>query len=376
MAAAMSAGFFFEPVGSGTEFRLEVDGRAVPFDQWALDAPEHLLRGAEILNRLVADEQAVAEGEVVLVDHAAIAALSAAEAAALQLPPLADAMARIGTEGLITQPSFRATLQWCRPGGQTIVMPKRVGAWLRIGQTTARLSAALFAIAVAVDKVAAATEQGEKLMSLARLREVLPEAVANGNASGGGLAASISIVQAERFSLDLVEDGTSTRLVPILHAAQGDDHLLNHDLHHAFADGQFNQFGEARSLYTLPGNVYLAIPPTLRKALQVVRRQQSASRSSKRDFLASPRRHLREAFETDDDPTLVETAEGLFVETAVYSDRVVGLGLWAPRVVPWLARPASDWFGPEVRLHHIVDRFRDTHAHRGNTLPQASSAVF
>jgi hypothetical protein len=344
---SVKARFRIQAEPSGTEFRLEVAGRDVPYDNWAIEAPGSLIAGVANLQRLIAADQAVADGDVVLVEHAAIAALSAAEAASLQLAPLSSAVARVGTQGLITQPTFRATLQWCRSGGQAIVAPQRIGAWLRVGGVLGRLSAPLYAIAEAVEKVAAVTEQGDKLSALAQLREVLPDALASGTAVGGGLAATISIVQAEAFSLDLVEDGASSRLVPILHESGTAERLLPSELQDAFANEQFNQFGEARSLYTLPGGVYLALPPTLRKALQVVRQQQSAPRSRKRAFLAAPRRFLREAFEAEDDPTLVDAAESIFTETPAYSDRVLTLGLWVPRVVPWLSRPSTDWFGPE-----------------------------
>lgn len=344
---AMTARFSMRPEPSGTEFRLVVGDTPVTSDLWAIEAPEHLIPGVAILQRLIAADQAMADGDVVLVDHGAVAALSAAESASLQLPPLSSAVARIGTQGLITQPQFRATLQWVRSGGQAIVAPHRIGAWLIIGGSPGRLSSPLFAIAEAVDKVASVTDQGEKLSALAQLQDVLPSALTSGTAMGGGLAATISIVQAEAFSLDLIEDEAGSRLVPILHESGTAERLLTDGLQDAFAHGQFNQFGEARSLYTLPGGVYLAVPPTLRKALQVVRQQQSAPRSRKRAFLAAPRRFLREAFETDNDPTLLDAIETVFTETSAYSDRVLSLGLWVPRVVPWLSRPSTDWFGPE-----------------------------
>jgi hypothetical protein len=43
--------------------------------------------------------------------------------------------------------------------------------------------------------------------------------------------------------------------------------------------------------------------------------------------------------------------ENVFRETHAYSDRVVGLGLWQTRVLPWIELPSNDWFGsdPEDR---------------------------
>ena len=132
-APPMTARFLFTAEPSGTEFRLEVSDRPLPVDSWALEAPDSALAGIAVIQRLIAAGQAIADDQVVLVQHDAVAELSAAEAASLQLPPLTEAVARIRTSGLINRPDFRATLQWGRPSGQAIVQPIRLGAWLTIG---------------------------------------------------------------------------------------------------------------------------------------------------------------------------------------------------------------------------------------------------
>ena len=138
------------------------------------------------------------------------------------------------------------------------------------------------------------------------------------------------------------------RLVPILHRAGDVDPALSPGLQSAFADDQFNRFAEARSVYTLPGGRFVVVTPTLRRALNEVRKRQSARSSDKRAFMAAPRAVLRSVLEGEDDPTLVEQLDKLFVETPAYYDRVTGLGVWTPRVVPWIQRAATDWFGPDT----------------------------
>ena len=56
---------------------------------------------------------------------------------------------------------------------------------------------------------------------------------------------------------------------------------------------------------------------------------------------ANPRRYLRDAL-GDEDETLIEN---VFRDTPAYSERVIGLGLWQKRVVPWIQVAATDWFG-------------------------------
>lgn len=60
--------------------------------------------------------------------------------------------------------------------------------------------------------------------------------------------------------------------------------------------------------------------------------------------MQSPRAFLREALGDDADGVVLER---IFRETARYADRVIGLGLWQPRVLPWVTIAATEWFGPE-----------------------------
>jgi hypothetical protein len=342
----MPAAITFTPGPMGTEFRLLIDGAAQPFDSWAIVAPASWLRAVDVLTRLVAEERALADGDIVLVEHAAIASLSAAEAVSLHLPSLSEAVARVQTQGIVTHAAFTATIEWRRQTGNPLVGAERVGAWLKVGDRWGRLSSALFAIAEAVEAIAGAdNDPATRLLAVGRLREVLPSAALQGTATASGLAAAVEITQADAFSLDLVGEGVAMRLVPILHRAGETEPLLSADQQSAFGDVQFNNFAEARSVYTLPGGRFVVLTPTLRRALNEVRRAQSGLSSRKRAMMAAPRAFLRTALEGVDDPTLIDS---VFVETPAYSDRVTGLGIWSPRVVPWIQRVGTDWFGPDT----------------------------
>jgi hypothetical protein len=80
----------------------------------------------------------------------------------------------------------------------------------------------------------------------------------------------------------------------------------------------------------------------LRRALTVVRRINSASGSIRRAFLANPRAFLRKELGDESETVVVDS---VFRETQAYADRVLGLGLWQPRVVPWIPLPTTDWLG-------------------------------
>jgi hypothetical protein len=341
--------FTFAVAAAGTELRLLAPGGdPVPFDLWPLQAPPALLPGVDLVQRLEGAGTAVAEGDEALIEHGSVAGLSVAEAGRLGLPPLVDAVARIDTRGVMMTPGFSAALRWERPSGQAIAAPERIGAWLRIGDGWGRIPEPLYGIAEAVERFAAAApDSGERWQALQTLRELLPDAQEKGEARAPGLIGSMSIAVADAFSLDLAGEGGDARLVPILHRADAaaDTPLLPSDQQQKFGDELFNRFSTARGLYSLGNGRFLVLAPVLQRALQVVRAHQSSSTAVKRQFLASPRAFLREALEDDEDGTLVER---VFRETKAYGERVLGLGLWQARVLPWVQVASTDWLGPET----------------------------
>src|SRR4051812_43497796 len=100
--------FAFTAEPTAMELRLVGPRGPVPTDLWAVEAPEELLPGVDLAQRLVAVGSAIAEGDLFLIEHRAVAGLSAREAAKLGFPPLAEAAAHIAAQGLITRPDFRA----------------------------------------------------------------------------------------------------------------------------------------------------------------------------------------------------------------------------------------------------------------------------
>lgn len=349
----MRASFAFEPEAAATALRLTVSGRAIPVERWALEAPAPLLPGVDLVNRLVAAETAVGEGDTVLVEHGSIAGLSPEQAAALQLPPAIEAIAVIETEGVVTRPDFAVRLRFERPTGQALPGVRRVGAWLDVAGSWRRIPEPLFSIAQAIDRFAGLDPDDEagRMAALAALRELLPEAIDDGSVRAPGFLGRLRIAVADAFSLDLEGKGDGAKLVPVLHragtGAEGEEPppLLDPDRQRRFGRELFHAYGNARGVYVLGAGDWVVLTPTLRKALQVVREVQAAPRRTKLAFLRAPRAFLADRLGEDLDQTVIER---LFVETRAYGERVVGLGLWQPRVLPWIQIEAIPWFGPET----------------------------
>ena len=339
----MTARFEFAVTQEATELKLRGADGPIPVERWPAETPADLRLGVDLAQRLEAADNANPDGATLRIEHAAIAGLTVHEASLLGLPPAADAVAAIATRGIVTQPGFEVTLRWQRAMGQAILRATRIGAWLAIGEQWRRLPDPLFSFAEAVEAAQrAGNDAGARLTALAGLLALLPEVQKQGAAHAKGMLGQISIHVADAFSLALDGEGENTRLVPVLHRAGGDPEapLLPEPLHQAFARQQFNGFSEARTVYALPNSNMLVLSPPLRRALSVVRRIQSAAPATRRALFANPRLYLREAL-GDEDETLIEN---VFRETHAYSDRVIGLGLWQPRVVPWIQVATTDWF--------------------------------
>jgi superfamily II DNA or RNA helicase len=346
----MTPRFAYRVSPDWTEIRLEGAAGPIGPESWALEAPAALLAGVDLAQRLIAAGSAIEEGGALLVEHHAIAGLTAREAANLFLPPLTSLHAVVEGHGVIGQPGFRATLSWQRPNGQPAMGVERTGAWLRVGGEWQRLSAALFAIAEAIDRLAgtASDDMASRLAAIAGLREALPPAEQAGEATAKDLIGRITIVQADAFSLDLQGEGDDLCLVPVLHRSGGDsaEPLLPADKQRLFGEQRFPGFSTARPAYALGEGWFVVLSPPLRQALGEVRRIAAAPAATRRAFAASPRAFLRDALGAEADETVIEQ---VFLETPAWSERVVGLGVWSRRVLPWIPLPTTDWLGETER---------------------------
>ncbi len=334
--------FEVTPTPSATEIRLRHGADILPFSAWALSGN----KGANLAQRLILEDQAIEDRDLVLVEHAAIARLTAEEARKLDLPPATTLRAVVEGNGIMLRPEFAATLRWVRGTGQPVIGAARTGAWLREAGAWRRLPETLFAVAEAVDACAAVVggEEAERMRAIAHLREALPPAATSGQADASGMLGTATIIEADAFSLDAVGEGDALQLVPVLHRAGGGiEPLLPEDRQREFGSKQFLRWSNVRSVYTLPGGIYITISPPLRRALEVVRRAASGSPQQRRAMLRDPRPAIREALGDETDLAVVES---LMVETPVWSDRIIGLGLWQPRVLPWIVLRGNDWFGP------------------------------
>jgi hypothetical protein len=340
----------FEASETGVTLRFFRGDVIVAPDTWALTASRAGCSAIDALRRFEAQGRAVLDDSGALLDHDAVAALSTAEAVALGLPPPAEVVLALTMRGSLTDAAIEA--RWTRPDGRPLLSAERDGAFLRIGGQAFRLPDPLFGIARALDdyKAAPAADPDERMRRLVILKAVLPDAP-DPSVTASGMLLTMKIAYAEAFSLDATGSSLDPRIIPTLHHSlpAGEDEpgrpdpLLPEIYQQAFAERRFAAFPTARPAYALGDGWYVALARPLQAALQVVRDMQDAAPSARREFFRNPRPWLQDRLGANYEATVVER---LFRETEAYSARVIGLGLWQPRVVPWIKRPPADWFGP------------------------------
>ena len=338
----VAARFDLAPTQAATELRLLQAERAVPVAAWALSGHP----GADVCQQWLVDGAATESGDVLLVEHAALARLSAAEAARIGLPPATQLRAVVEGDGVMVRPGFTLLLRWTRPGGQNAPGLERVGAWLREPAGWRRMPETLFAVAEAVAAHEMAQDEATRMSALASLRRALPAAALAGVAEANGLIGSVTIVEADALSLATVGEGDAIKIVPILHGMgdTGAGPQLSEDQQRLFGERQFHGWPTARPVYSLPGGTFVTVSPPLRQALDVVRRVASASPEERRAFLREPRPAIRAAIGDEAASALIDR---LVIETPEWSERVIGLGLWQKRVLPWIALAGNDWFSDD-----------------------------
>ena len=340
--------------------------RPVSFTDWATREPKSTAAIAR-LGRLLDEGEGGAEpieGGVRL-SHDALADLDEAMARSLGLPPAPPFLLRLVPRGLITDPDFAVDARFVGLGDVPLrPEPTREGAILRQGSSAYRLPRQLLDILDASATLAAmdGREPTARMAALARLKTLLPDAAERWVQPDGYLR-TLRVAVPGAFSLRLSTKGGRFDLDPVLfgrevaEAAEGGaapdegKALLTSAEDEAFRR-RFREEKAVPGAYPLGRGTYLFLPDGLRSALQVVRETQDAPPAERETLARTPQRFLAERLAGRLDSALIET---LFVETEQYSERVLGLGLWQPPVLPWLQRAPNSWL-PERFGLRVGDR--------------------
>lgn len=350
------------------ERRLLRGDRALPLEDWSAARPEATAAIARVLSAAANDGDAARDGASVRLFHVLVADLDELEATALGLPPPVPLTLRLSPQGRLDQDGFMVRAHWIEAGDR-VVRAMRIGSMLELAGTRYRIPRPLFAVLEAVDALCDAkpTDEAARFKALAALYDVLPEAKEHFLQLHGYLR-TIRVVHAAAFSLRLKTDHGGFDFDPVLFgqrvvrreeaedgAVSEAESLLSEHEQAVFAGQRFRAWPQARDRYPIGQGTYVFVDPVLKGALGVVREMQTAPVEERRRFARQPQRLLKERLGRGE-AGAEDALERLFVETEQYSERVIGVGVWTPPVIPWLKPQPNDWL-PERFGLKVGDSF-------------------
>lgn len=346
--------------------RKLIGSELVPVESWKASTGREGAAARYLLARLDAGE-ARAQDRGILLSHRTVAQLPATVAEALGLPSLGTLSITLAFDGIMTDPRARIRASWY-DGDDRKVRVERNGALARWGTREGRLSEPLYDLTETID----AYNATEGAASETRIAAWAPVQAAMRRTAGEDVQTedrfltTLTVYQAGAVALDVFETPYGPDFLPVVmgrekatnlnddapapEGAQGgeaepaqrdlvSDALLDEPLQRRFSLEIFAGEQQSRDAYVLDRNTYLVLDPSLKTALDVIRRKRAAPKAERIAFLENPRADIAEALGDDTG----EAAMSLLVETWQYSERVLGLGVWEPPPMPWLKNKAGQW---------------------------------
>ena len=356
----MESDFEFEPRPSGLVVTM-AGIPSIPVSEWTARAAR--LSGAGALIRLRDDGLATESeaGRSLEVSWNGVAGLSSDELSCIGLPDAAPFALEVLASGAIYNSDFDIRYGFIA-NGRRVLGVKRQGAWLHVATQDFVLLDPLYTIAEAMDEFnrAEGADLEARMLGWGQIAEMLPsDAVVDNHLR------SLHIVVASAFALDpFVNEAGEPDFDPVVgrretkvSKVEVEEQVFKRSLSDArqsqFAR-RFRGLSRVRHRYAAGGNVFVVLTPEVEKALGVVRRAQKGTAEERQEFLRNVSGYLRGAFD--------EQGEEAFEIDEVFSDdglseRVLGVGLWVEKAVPWIQLATEPWLPPEELGLRVGDRF-------------------
>ncbi|HKI84153.1 MAG TPA: SNF2-related protein [Candidatus Krumholzibacteria bacterium] len=287
----------------------------------------------------------------VLVGHQAVSSFAPGELLQLGLPMQCPFTLELSASQRLTAPNSHIDYRYWHPDGFPIGSLERRGSLVTSSEDTFVLSEPVHLLVSGIDEFNAHPPESmpERLAAWGRLKELVPQ-----DARLDDHLKSTRVAVASTFTLQpFLNDQGEADFSPVPGWTQaadleaGEDEQFEEILPEARQEEferRFVQFRSARTEYPVGTGWFLVWSPDTLRALEVVRELKEASLEKRVDFLRRPRAYLQEALPDLDEKVL----ESLFYDED-YSERVEGVGIWEPRILPWVKKSGEAWL-PDADL--------------------------
>lgn len=282
-----------------------------------------------------------------------IASLSESERRAIGLPRDLPYSLEVESDGIPSDPTFSIRYRFLDPtSNRSIVAPRRIGSILEVGDKMYSVPEPFYGLLTAADSMNSreAIDRVGQLEAVAAFQASLPPDVQLGEHFR-----SIRLARAEAVSLRpfLNQAGEPDFEPRLLHrgSATADESGEGSGARALLPDAvqkSWSEYFRRRREYvgvTPAGDGWIVLTPdSLTKVLSTLKRVQGGSLGARRLLIANPQATLKEALSGVISESLLED---LILETDDYSSRVREIGIWQPRVLPFLRSIGQEWLPPE-----------------------------
>ena len=352
----MSTNLHWDARSDGAHLRVDGPDGALPLKDWSSVAEIRLGSGAPAhlgpVLRLIEESQAVeVDSATVLLPWDAVAGLSDRQLAGLGLPPRGDVSIALRSYGGLTDPEFRVQYHFINSDGIPLSAVQRQGALLTIGDRRRTLPEPIYGIVEDLDRLSDTPPSGssaQRMEAWGRIADRLPEDVAVEGSLDGF---HFRLIDAFELRPQLNEHGEPDfDAVPGRFRCEEDE---TGELRRVFRTdlppGRVEEFAKrfrglrVKRNQSLGGNTFAVLTPAVQAALEAAQEVRSGSPEQRTEFLRRPATVLRQGLER---AGLDVEVDEVFSEEG-WSDRVLGIGLWKPKVLPWFRRSSAEWLPPE-----------------------------
>ena len=377
----LSTGIRISCIKSGLSGRKTI----VPASDW--NVIKEKIPGASLLDYLLEAKKIKLDGDAALMLHSVVAELEEPQATLIGLPPSIPHALEIKSSGTIDEKDFSLKIRWLRYG-TSLIQLKVIGSIAIEGDHQYRIPGDLFQLIQSVDafEKADTSTREDRITHWQPIQKILERLTSGSkNVRPDGYIKDLRIFHAASLSFsaefsqdkditfdpilfgrtilrqqsedlfasdpladpaseeELLDDGSALQGVDTL--VDEADALLPAVLQDVFVRKRFNPDQQCRESYPLKRNTFVYLDPPLRQALNVVKKMQHSSAIEKRAFVKNPRSAFAQALGEEADSIALR---GLFVETQQFADWINGVGIWKPKVLPWLPLSPTSWIPEKI----------------------------
>lgn len=293
----------------------------------------------QILRQLIDEDQAILQEQEVIIPHPVAAGLPPDERASLGLPEPYPFFIEIKAAGNLSDPGFHYIYAFTDGCGQPLVNPRRIGSYLELAPGQGYLlSQQQYALLETLD--ACNSQQGQaatrqeamhnNLLEFARIKGLAQTTAATLDM----YLSEEQVIVPTRVGVRLQKkDNDTLEIEPVFYAetSMGEQREALSETDAAGLVKVFDRFNTVRGLYAVPRGPRVVFNQAVQDTLADFKRYRRVTGPLKEAILRNPRQYF--------------TGEALDLDS--FSERVIEIGEYKPRVFPFLRPGREPWLPPE-----------------------------